>query len=136
MAAAQKGADLTDGTAVLLFCRAETPGNRTLSVSKDTVTDPISTECSERPERRDRRGERWREEEKGGEKRERRGESEVSRVRERERERAWMEEEGQKASFVSSPSAAALSSLFNTLFHFQESRIEEISPSNLIFAFI
>ncbi len=60
---AQMGADLTDVTAVLLFRWVETPGNPTLSVSKDTVTDPISTECIERPERIQGRGECWREEE-------------------------------------------------------------------------
>lgn len=49
--------------------------------------------------------------------------------RERERENAWRwrrrREEGQKASFVSSPSAAVLSSLFNMLFHLQPCRDKE-----------
>lgn len=45
------GADLTDVSAVLLLCWVETPGKPTLSVSKGTVTDPVSTQCSARPER-------------------------------------------------------------------------------------
>lgn len=43
----------------------------------------------------------------------------------RDRENEWRKrkrEEGQKASFVSSPSAAVLSSLLNMLFHLQPCR--------------
>lgn len=49
---------------------------------------------------------------------------EGDRDRERETEKAWRRrrEEGQKASFVSSSSAAVLSSLFNMLFHLQPCR--------------
>lgn len=68
-AVAEMGADLTDVTAALLFCWVETPGNPSRSVSKDTVTDQISTESSERPEIIEGRGERCRDEKEanGGE---------------------------------------------------------------------
>lgn len=80
LAAVQIGPDLTDVTAVLLFCRVETPGNQTLSVSTDTVTDPISTECSERPEKKI----------KGRGESEREGEEEVK-GREIDAEESWRE---------------------------------------------
>lgn len=57
------------------------------------------------------------------------GETERERDRERMSGGAWRwrrrREEGQKASFVSSPSAAVLSSLFNMLFHLQPCRDKE-----------
>lgn len=59
----QMGAQVT---AVLLFSRAGTPGNQTVSVSKDTVTDLISEQPSDEPEWRGSRAECRKEEEDKG----------------------------------------------------------------------